>query len=168
MVEKIAELLGVLFIKIDMSSTTLAKLQGEQKSGQVKQGKQDLEELVGKLALEIVRSGVSNPLVFFDEANLNANNMASYMKFLLQASPVLNVPSCNIKIPLNRINLIFASNDVVKDAALAQRFPIITFQALTEDQKIAAASEKFSVIIERIKTQHGDEFAGKVQNVFDH
>lgn len=157
-----ADVLGVPFIMIDMSAITLDQLRGDQRSNQKIDSDKGLEELVGKLALEIVRSGVSNPFVFLDEMNLNEPKISIYMKYLLQEKPTLKVPSCDIEIPLDRVTIVFASNQGVEDAALAQRFPIVHFQALTKKQKLKSAHETFDNQIKRLSDAISPEVAKRI------
>ena len=138
----LAETLGLPLCEIVLKNDDNSDLTGG--GGYTRNGKEQSkdEDIFGKLFMCFVRKGVTNPIIFLDEAGdyINkkddSNTLVSILKLILDpASRTISVYGDQFELDISRATFILAGNSRLKDTALKSRVPQIEFDSLEQDQK---------------------------------
>jgi ATP-dependent Lon protease len=132
-----------------------------------------------------VNGGVTNPIIFFDEAgdliqsldggkesnNYGRASLLITLKLFLNAeSSLLPIMRGEVKLDMSKATIILAGNYEIKDKALKSRITTITFDALTPDQKARIIDESITQIVTFFRAEYGireASFIGKLLRKYE-
>ncbi len=132
--------------------------------------------IIGKLAKCFIDAGVTNPILFFDEAGealskdgLRKNSaLASLLKDLLDPErKAIRLKGLGIEIDFSRATVIFAGNHLLEDSALRSRLPSIYFGQLGITEKSASAREAFAKTLTELSDVFLAEDVDQIQVEFE-
>jgi len=93
-------------------------------------------EIVGELPQKLIKSGYTNPIVFFDELTISNEQILNGLKLLLDKSKkTIRVEAFNIELDWRRATVFCASNAKLGHAALITRMPQLDFLMVSAEAK---------------------------------
>ena len=171
LMQLIGRVTGLPVMPVNLAATTVNQLRGPQSLILTDNAQLSIQEMVGILADQIVRSGYRNCILFLDESDLSGAagpDLINYLKQTLQDSgAILDIRALGMKLDARSAIWVAASNSAIGDAALAQRIKEIFFRGLSLEEKEKVAWSVLTQEIRDISKKSGRVVAARVGEAFE-
>ena len=170
LIKLIERVTGLPVMPVNLAATTVNELRGPQRLILTDEPQLSIQEIVGILADQIVRSGYKNCILFLDESDLSGaagTDLINYLKQTLQDDgAILDIRALGMKLDARRVIWMAASNSAIGDPALAQRIKELFFRGLSLEEKDSVAWTVLTQEIRDISKKSGRVVAAKVGEAF--
>lgn len=135
-VKELAKALDLPVIEIRLPVKQLETLYGYQYSVDYASANTSDLEIMGELPQKLIKSGYTNPIVFFDELTISNAQVLNGLKLLLdKAKETIRMEAFGVELDWRRATVFCASNDKLGHAALIKRMPQLDFLTVGENAK---------------------------------
>ncbi|KAL3898425.1 MAG: hypothetical protein SGCHY_002746 [Lobulomycetales sp.] len=125
----------------------------------------DLEKVPGQILGCMVKHGVTNPLIFIDEAGPSLNDPRQLQMLLKLFDPnrkTISVAGGLLDVRIDKVSFILTGNVAISEPALRDRLPTVEFDRAPEIAKAKNFERVWDASVSRMEPVFGQEAAKKI------